>query len=200
MPSTFTFYRPHGIPRNYVVEITIEHSPDETIEVSVNHNRPINCGHCGHQHPMRVNGAGTNHKITYVIGDGLHPVPMTPDDTITIEVSVPKIVPHQRLVFTATDDGFTCEAQPFKLNNKQVWQPHEIAFQQIAIIDLDKQQALLPAQQKQPVFITYDWHEPNGFTMRDLLVSPDEWHTAPKGVPTSSSIALPVKTSVVSLN
>lgn len=139
MASTFTFYRPRGVPRNYIVEITIEQQPDDEVKVSVSHNRPVNCGHCGHQHP-EVQGTGTKRKLTYVIGDGNHPVPMIPDDTITIEVSVPKVVPKQKLIFTATDTGFTCEPQPFKLDNKQVWQPHEIAFQKIAIIDQDNQE------------------------------------------------------------
>ena len=46
MASTFTFYRPRGVPRNYVVEITVEQEPGNKVEVSVNHNRHENCGHC----------------------------------------------------------------------------------------------------------------------------------------------------------
>ncbi len=140
MPSTFAFYRPRGVPRNYIVEITLEKQPDEDITVFVNHNRPENCGHCGHQHPTQtVSGTGTKSQVTYVIGDKSHPVPMLPGDTITIEVSVQMVVPKQRLVYTATSDGFTCTSQPFKLTNKQVWQPEEIAFQKIAMIDRDRQ-------------------------------------------------------------
>lgn len=280
MASTFTFYRPRGVPRNYVVEITVEQEPGNKVEVSVNHNRHENCGHCGHQHPVEVQGTGTEHKEIYVIGDGGHPIPMIPGDTITIEVSVQNVVPKQHLVYTATDTGFTCTPQPFKLNNKQVWQPHEIAFQKIAIIDRDKKQfvpAATPPQREQlkriqlyremypyleksvienlvrgftmpngtgdwarlegilardnaeakaegkpyaaptPVpaqevviqeetlpapqsMETWEWNEPNGFTMHDLLVSPDEWYTAPKSIPNSQPIASPVNTLVASLN
>src|SRR5260370_10675087 len=146
MSSTFAFYRPRGVPHNYIVEITLDLLPTETADVSVGRTRPTgyNCGSCGHQHPTHTHSTTTVEKTrkagrveTYEIGSRPQE-PIIIGDSITIAVRDDNVVPVQHLVYTATANGFTCVAQPFSING-HTWQPHEIALQQIRLIDWGSQ-------------------------------------------------------------
>ncbi len=146
MPSTFAFYRPRGVPRNYLVEIALDPQPSEKdppfeFTVSVAHNRTYNCGYCGTQSPSHTHTTTTMERSmktggveVYAVGSGKHPEPMIIGDTITIEVRDPRIVPVQRLVYTASENGFTYTPQPFTING-HTWKPKEIELQKIALVD-----------------------------------------------------------------
>jgi hypothetical protein len=47
MACHFRYYRPRGVPGNYIVEIVLNLADTETGEVWVARNRDHNCGHCG---------------------------------------------------------------------------------------------------------------------------------------------------------
>ena len=155
MPSTFAFYRPRGVPRNYLVEITLDPQPTEKdppfeFTVSVAHVRTYNCGYCGTQSPSHTHTTTTMERSkktggveVYEIGSGKHPEPMIIGDTITIEVRDPRIVPVQRLVYTASENGFTCTSQPFTING-HTWKPKEIDLQKIALVDWGNERGTIP--------------------------------------------------------
>src|SRR5438270_2177384 len=117
MASRFSYYRPRGVPGNYIIEVVLDLADTENGEVWVARNRGRNCGHCGKQEPTTVKVSadnGTRHLAQYIIGDFIA------GDSITVKIQDENVVPIQETQHIATMRGFTHDLLPF-YHDRQVW-------------------------------------------------------------------------------
>ena len=134
MSSRFVYYRPRGVPGNYIVQVVLDLADTETGEVWVARNREYHCGHCGRQAPVTIQAhpaSGTSSLVEYIIGN------IIADDQITIIIRDENVVPQQETSHTATMRGFYHKALPYTHWGGKVWSEKQIRLNAIDLYDLD---------------------------------------------------------------
>src|SRR6266568_8438234 len=134
MASTVTYYRPAGVPGIYAVQVTLDLQPSQWAKVDIGRyrDRGYHCGSCGHQHPINPLQTETHRVEQYAEFRDIWE-----QDTITIEIHKRELGeegPYQIVVFAASHTDIKARCLPC-IRHGRTWQPDELHFNDIALID-----------------------------------------------------------------